>query len=241
MQEWIDCLSIGVLFANREGKIVNANAAALGIGDFLGKNIQEVLPVKWRRIVQNGQEKRKATLSLPERIFHCSISRVVDGLVVELLDVTREKELEEDAYRDSLTKVRNPRFFEIEIRRSQRGQHFPISIIVADVNKLKEINDELGHQTGDMAIKSTAEILVRSVRIDDIVARIGGDEFAILLPDTDVETAQTIAQRIRSNAVGQEFSFAVGVATAVKGDRLIDTLRAADQQMYKEKAAKKQQ
>jgi len=76
------------------------------------------------------------------------------------------------------------------------SRKYPISIIVGDMNRLKNINDNYGHNMGDRYIKRTAEAIKSSVRTEDVVARIGGDEFAVILPETDYSMADDIVDRI---------------------------------------------
>jgi diguanylate cyclase (GGDEF)-like protein len=98
---------------------------------------------------------------------------------------------------DSLTGLYNRAYFTEEMARLERGRHYPVSILVADLDGLKEINDSMGHQAGDQLLVQAAEALVKGVRSDDMVARIGGDEFAVLLLGADESIAANILDRIR--------------------------------------------
>ena len=97
----------------------------------------------------------------------------------------REQELEHLSTHDSLTGVNNRAYFENELRRLRLGRRYPVSLIVLDVDGLKAINDRHGHPVGDEILRQTAQILQRACRSDDVVARIGGDEFCILLMHAD--------------------------------------------------------
>lgn len=116
------------------------------------------------------------------------------------IDIDQEKrEAEKIEYlsnHDELTGLYNRRYFNEELKRLHNSRKYPISIIVGDMNKLKDINDNYGHSMGDRYIKRAAEAIKSSVRIEDVVARIGGDEFAIILPETDYSTADDIVDRI---------------------------------------------
>jgi diguanylate cyclase (GGDEF)-like protein len=136
----------------------------------------------------------------------------------------------------------NRNFFDEEMRRLGRGRQFPISIFMADLNGLKKINDDDGHAAGDALLKRTAQVLRAAFRAEDIIARIGGDEFAILLPCTDAASAQKSLSRLRltldkhNAAYGDmPLSIAFGISTAEQGGVLMNTLKEADARMYAEK------
>ncbi len=145
---------------------------------------------------------------------------------------------------DGLTGLYNRIFFEDEMSRLERGRQFPISVIVADVDGLKQINDRQGHAAGDDLLKRTASVLKEAFRADEVVARMGGDEFAVLLPKTDATTARAALDRIRdrlsSHNAGQSamlLSFSLGAATARVSSTLLEALKQADLQMLQEKSA----
>lgn len=169
-----------------------------------------------------------------------------------LIDSLREKRLAEDRLRyvsnhDPLTDLYNRGYFTEELERVERGRRFPVSIMVADLDGLKRVNDTLGHAIGDRLIQGAAQVIRSAVRADDLVARIGGDEFAIILPGTDAATAREVRDRIRRSEelFNQENStcpvaISIGIATAEQGDTLAEVLRLADQRMYENKFLRKQ-
>ncbi|MEW6622140.1 MAG: PAS domain S-box protein [Bacillota bacterium] len=171
----------------------------------------------------------------------------ISGGVCIVEDITERKQAEEKirymSFHDSLTGLYNRRFLEEEMRRLDTARQLPIGIIMVDLNGLKLVNDTYGHSVGDELLKTAAEILKKSCRREDIVARWGGDEFVILLPQTAEEKARTICKRIKENA-GKAYiedvpvSFALGVAVKESaGKSLADTLRTAEEDMYKQKLA----
>ncbi len=90
----------------------------------------------------------------------------------------------------------NRAYFEEELRRLNDGRYLPLAIIVCDVDGLKLYNDSFGHQMGDRLITAAADVLQQTFRAGDVVARIGGDEFAILLPRVSRETVENIMVRL---------------------------------------------
>jgi diguanylate cyclase (GGDEF)-like protein len=164
-------------------------------------------------------------------------------ILVAIQDITARKKAEDYLQylgtHDVLTGLYNRAFFEAEMARLMRGRHWPISLIVADLNGLKAANDSQGHAEGDKLIRRAAEVLQASVRGEDVVARVGGDEFAVLLAGTDGETVDQVVQRIGNlvelnNKYYQSpvLSMAIGCSTGTAGTTLADVLRAADDAMY---------
>ena len=165
-------------------------------------------------------------------------------------DITERKqaelELEHLGTHDSLTGLYNRTFFDEEMNRLEKGRQFPITIMMADVDDLKKANDDKGHLAGDKLLKRTAQVLNDSFRGDDIVARIGGDEFAVLLPNTNEIAAKEALKRIRNNLkknnsaeTGTDLSISLGISTVEKGTELKNALQQADKNMYQDKKKKK--
>ena len=124
----------------------------------------------------------------------------VVGAVIVFRDFTEKKKKQDEiaylSYHDQLTGLYNRRFFEEELKRIDVSRNLPFTVAMADLNGLKLINDAFGHRMGDELLKKVSEILKKECRSDDIVARIGGDEFVILLPRTSEEDAQRVVTRI---------------------------------------------
>jgi diguanylate cyclase (GGDEF)-like protein/PAS domain S-box-containing protein len=166
-------------------------------------------------------------------------------------DITVHKLMQEKLWnlstRDALTGLYNRTYFDGELERLQNSRQFPVSIVMIDINDLKVVNDKLGHAAGDEMLRCAAEVLSKAFRTDDIVARIGGDEFAVLLPKTDSDLMPHILERIRNftdehnKLRGGEItlSLAVGYATADQPEQLRGALKLADERMYSNKASSK--
>lgn len=169
-------------------------------------------------------------------------------VVVILRDVTErrkvERELRYHSTHDALTDVFNRSFFQAEVERLD-GARAPTSVIVVDVDGLKEINDAHGHAEGDRMLRRLAAALRTSFRKEDVVARIGGDEFAVLLPGVPEKGLRDAVRRLlddvgRMNEVhgGRPVRFSIGTGTAAAPGTLERTLRRADQQMFQQKRAR---
>lgn len=166
-------------------------------------------------------------------------------------DISDRKEIERRlqylSAHDSLTGLYNRSHFEAEFGRVAKGRKYPISIIVADLDGLKTVNDTKGHAFGDQLIKAAAGILRTAFRADDLIARIGGDEFAVLLPEVDERGVAITIGRIREeegrlNAGRDAMSvrLSLGGATTVSPEGIDNLFQEADLRMYADKATHKQ-
>lgn len=171
-----------------------------------------------------------------------------DLVLVALTDITARKKAE--AYleflgkHDVLTKLRNRSFYVDELNRLERKGPFPVTVIMADLNGLKRINDQLGHAAGDALLRRAGEVLAKAMESPFHAARIGGDEFAILMPSTDehggaamIDTIRQLVELNNQFYPGSVLSFSMGAATCQQGERLETTIQRADLLMYEEKRA----
>jgi diguanylate cyclase (GGDEF)-like protein len=163
-------------------------------------------------------------------------------------DITESKHLEEKlqylGMHDALTGLHNRAFFDEEMLRLDNKRFLPVGVIVADIDGLKMINDTLGHQSGDELIKAAATVLKSCFEDGEVVARIGGDEFAVLLSETSQEVLENSCKRIlemieeyRASSTKLPLSLSIGHAVKTAPDQLLQKVFAeADNQMYIYKA-----
>jgi len=164
-------------------------------------------------------------------------------------DITARKAAEQQLHylstSDALTGLYNRAYFSGELKRLEHSRQYPVSLIVADMDNLKPVNDSKGHAAGDELLRRAAQLLRSAFRASDIIARIGGDEFAVLLPETDAAAAAEATARVQDaladyNAACADFpvQLSLGIATTAEGN-LEATFHLADQRMYAAKRARK--
>lgn len=169
------------------------------------------------------------------------------GFVAWLLGALEREMLA--ARHDYLTHLFNRRHFmqslEAERSRSDRTG-VPFSVLSLDLDRFKTLNDTLGHAVGDEALRVVAGVLSDSARAMDVSARMGGDEFSVLLPEADADVAEAIAQRLLAGCAdefrrrGWPIGISIGIATGVGAAETIDDLlRRADDSMYEQKQARR--
>jgi diguanylate cyclase (GGDEF)-like protein/PAS domain S-box-containing protein len=177
--------------------------------------------------------------------YEADLSKVV----ISMIDITErqkaELKLKHMSTHDALTGLYNRAFFDQEMDRLETEHLYPVSIVMADLDNLKGTNDRYGHAAGDELLRQAAKVLKEAFRAEDVVARIGGDEFAVLLPNSSTTAVEKALQRIRDNIKAQNCAhtelplhLSLGASTAEETDLLHDTLRQADANMYLEKQDK---
>lgn len=188
-----------------------------------------------------------------ERYIDDSASPILDnektikGVVLVFRDST-EKKIEEEqirqlSYRDSLTGLYNRRYYEQIKKTVDSEPYFPLTLVLADVNGLKLTNDAFGHDAGDLLLKTVAQVFRKTCRENDIITRIGGDEFVLLLPQTDALHAKTIVDRLNAALLKEEIrglkvSVSFGYSVKENSEKTFEeSFKVAEDGMYAEKFA----
>lgn len=201
--------------------------------------------------VQSDTETILISLDNTERPIDYNASPIKDadghsiGAVLVFEDFTEKKEKQEEinylSFHDHLTGLYNRRYYEEELLRLDTPRNLPLTIVMADINGLKMVNDSFGHTSGDELLKKAAVAIKKGCREDDIVSRIGGDEFVILLPKTDSMEAKRIIKRIKyllsEEKIGLvEISISFGYDTKRnEEDKIHEIFKKAEDFMYRNK------
>lgn len=191
---------------------------------------------------QNESEKNISTIRL------LTISFVLDFFIIIIFTFISKKyvrdNLEVSVLFDPLTKAYNRRYFtevinhEIEKVRRSKGR---FSLIMLDIDHFKSVNDIYGHTVGDHVLKEMVQVIKKNIRKYDIVSRIGGEEFTILLPNTEIEYAYGLAERIRKSIEEYKFiddyniTVSLGITHYENGDTLDTILKRSDDALYTSK------
>jgi len=187
---------------------------------------------------------------MTSRRFQVADSNYLVGVGVDTTEwLEKMRLLEQKAWTDPLTQISNRgHFLELatdEFARSRRYGH-PFSVWMMDIDHFKNVNDTHGHQSGDLALLQVVQTSQQALRDWDILGRMGGEEFAVLLPETEIAQAQTVAERLRNavantsvnigNAHSVQLTISIGVAAACKEDTDVAMLLdRADQALYEAK------
>lgn len=253
-----------MLQMDSEGNIVTVNKATLSALEYrkhelIGMSLMDLVieMPKNKRFIQMAKSHVSLPLELNLKsksgkvitlsvLFHLIDS---DSLSTEVYvfaqNITQKKEYEDHikflSYHDKLTGLFNRTYFDEYLKKIHDDSGRKYAIVIGDVNGLKETNDLFGHKVGDELLKAMSEILKTSCRQTDIVCRIGGDEFAMILPDADDLVAKTVCDRIRESCETHHdflisMSIALGYASRLCKDHASETIvKEADDKMYKNK------
>ncbi len=265
----IDLLPEPFCHLDTTGKIVTCNQRACelfgyDISDFeRGLDIFALLDISERSrakenlsVLMSGKEigrieylarcKNGSTLPViinSKLVFHGDTLVGICCIIFNIQDYKEAQErIEYLSFHDALTGLYNRAYFEEEMRRLNTIRKFPVGIIMMDVDNLKFINDTFGHDKGDELLKSLANILKGVFRQGDVVARIGGDEFAAIFPNGDEKAVDSICKRIKNacethnRRSSQKLSVSMGYVIQYGQYQTVqEALKVADKHMYKDK------
>lgn len=248
----------------REIAATNSQRYYLPPDQLLHHKITDILPEEvstlfLRTIRQTLELKEMTRLDYSLQIggrefwFSANVSPYTEDSVIWVArDITDRKKAEDTLHyqstHDTLTGLYNRQYYETEIERLQHSRLFPISIIMMDVDGLKWINDHRGHQAGDDLLQRVAGLLKSAFRPEDMVARMGGDEFVVVLPQTGEPAARQALHRLeeileKHNQLfpaDQQMGLSMGTATGGSTILLTEVFKMADQAMYLVKTRKKE-
>ncbi len=188
------------------------------------------------------------------RHFHVQVreqrgveTKGVGYTILSLIDITAQKSLEEKllylSEHDSLTKIWNRRKFDTELARyAMLKQRYPIkepvSLAILDIDFFKKVNDQYGHDVGDEVLKSVAQFFTSQLRTTDLVARVGGEEFGLIMPYTSIEDANTVLERLRVELSQHETikpNVTISIGITNMGESAEETYKRADSALYQSK------
>ncbi|MBI4681977.1 MAG: GGDEF domain-containing protein [Nitrospirae bacterium] len=200
------------------------------------ENINRGIEIKRDRDMQRLKETENTLEKMSKRMLE--IKREADDIR------KRSQELEVETFQDNLTGIYNRRAYDqrmIETLANFERYNVPASLMICDIDFFKKINDTYGHNVGDLALKKLASLLKERLRINDFVSRYGGEEFAVILPHTDLNGATLAGEGIRSYIDKSVFSYknqkisltiSVGVSAFRKGDNGNTVFERADSALY---------
>ncbi|WP_319470644.1 PAS domain S-box protein [uncultured Pseudodesulfovibrio sp.] len=263
--------AIMLLVAPETGRIEDANPAACAFYGYSQKEMQQMVisdintldELKIFQEMAKARDEKRSYFVFKHRLANGSIRDVevysgpimVNGrqlLYSVIHDITQrvamEREIKEMATTDALTGVNNRHQFFLlagqELNRTKRYKQ-PLTVLMLDIDYFKTINDTYGHQTGDIVLKKLADTAIATLRETDIFGRIGGEEFAAVLPETDSKDAQQVAERLRQTLAtltitsgndSVSFTVSIGISEVHKTDTDIETsLNRADEALYRAK------
>ena len=207
------------------------------------KRRQEEVEAVYRIVRPDGSVRWIRDRSFPIGDESGKTQRVV-GIAADITDLKLgEEKLRYLSLHDPLTGLYNRIYFEEEVSRIEKTRYGTVGILSCDVDGLKLVNDTLGHDQGDRLLAAAARVIRESFREGDLVARIGGDEFSVILPNTTEPSVECACQRIQEtvaayNATNPELPLSISVGSAIKNGshkNLKDVFKEADNHMYRRK------
>lgn len=259
----------GVIAENARGEIIFMNTPARTLLEVMeGFHSRQIKDYAW---FYDMEGNAVSVLDGPDRRIECQMKILTGksyyvilkiqtimspagysmGKAITITNITEERVMMDRirylTFHDNLTGLYNRNYLEEELVRLNTVRQHPLSIIMADLNGLKIMNDILGHTEGDLILKACGKLLHESCRGEDIISRFGGDEFLILLPNTEADQAREIMRRISTGSQRIETPFgalSVAVGSHTKSDleeTMQESIIRADDDMYRNKTGLKKE
>jgi len=247
-------LGVGLVVLDGQKRITDCNEAWNQIlhqskENVLGKSIEVVFAqYKMLEFPQNMDEsliRMELKLEEADSFFEVTVRRLnkANGWTLVFHDITERKRMESKlahmSFHDGLTGLYNRTYYQEELSRLQAAREFPLGLLVIDLDGLKYVNDHYGHAEGDQYLQRAAKAITNALREGDIAARIGGDEFQILIPRCETKVIQNVLLRLQKSFVDAKVEASFGVAISYRHDETLAALHRADELMYTEKNQKK--
>ena len=238
------CVYANNAFVNHLGKRLN-NVIGKPIRKIFRENEANQFPTLIAWVFENRETKAMDTRVRQKDGDHFYISTAkpifdkendLVAIVCVSKEITYRKKIEEELRyiisHDTLTGLYNRHFFQTELQRLQHGRQFPVSVVMLDVDRLDTINHKYGRKTGDAILVKVGAILKVAFRMEEIIARIGDDEFAVLLPKTGERQLADIVSRLKKDidkAQDPLLKLTLSTATAKEGDLLTEIMKQTEQ------------
>lgn len=258
-RDWvIDEINVGMVFSNTNGEIVDTNRY---VEDTFKNGIQEL-----KLIIEKNEAWNEAILSNQDmefdltyeshdtKIFHIKVHKLKKsnkslGTVSLINDITKEKSLQmqliERAEKDSMTQILNRKAFEEKVNdklNNKMGEEEKCALLIIDIDYFKQINDRFGHHVGDKVIKDIVNIISNCSREEDLIGRLGGDEFTMFISKVTVEDVKKIVDRIQTSigsfvfrAKDTEFKVTISIGASIQNKAnysFTELYREADKALY---------
>ena len=233
---------LGKIGSEGEGLIRYSNSLNKFSNDVDAANDANEIRALIVQLLEETHRREESTKQMQE-----SLATMADEMKNLRAEIAR---LNSEATTDALTKVHNRRAFDMDIAQSissSKMDNRPLCMLLLDIDHFKQFNDKFGHMIGDKVLRFVATLLKKSIKGSDMVARFGGEEFAILLPETDYQGAMTVAENIRDKLAKQTLSdsaekmqlgtitVSVGTACYHFGEEAEELIHRADRCMYEAK------
>ena len=259
VEKAIESTSDAIAIYSPEGILTYANQAYKNLTDSsrtFAESLFKNREAFFKKTTEEGSWKKEQIITKNDgnaivMLLQVDIIKQADGIIIGFVttykDITERKDAEKEviylSFHDGLTGLYNRRFFDEELKRINVYRNLPLTLVMLDVNGLKLTNDAFGHRVGDELLVKVANVLKETCRADDVIARIGGDEFVVLLPHTNKDQARQIITRIKQ-AVALEkledlpISISVSCGFGIKKkeqQNINEVFKKAEDDMYRSK------